>query len=92
MANFVLKKKQTFTFAREEDPDKVYTLPAFADLGIDDFTKYFRNSTVNEAEKLKICKEFILGCVPELANENISDMEYVFIFNAYAGQQGLGEL
>ena len=91
MANYVLKKKQDFTFAREENPDKVYTLPAFVDLGVDDFTKYFRTSYANEAEKLKVCKEFIIGCVPELAGENISDMEYVFIFNAYASQQGLGE-
>lgn len=92
MANFVLKKKNTFTFAREEEPDKIYTLPAFADMGVDDFTKYFRSAVdKSEAEKLKLCKEFILRCIPELAESNISEMEYVFIFDAYAAQQGLGE-
>lgn len=90
MANFVLKKKSTFTFALEAEPEKVYTIPSYSDIGIDDFTKYFGNVNLDTSERLKICKEFISTYAPEVA-EKVSDVECVMIMGAYVNQQGLGE-
>ena len=92
MANYIVKKKQDFTFAMEENADKVYTLPAIGSLGVDDIVSFQRVSEVKDiSEKLKECKSFILRHVPELAESDLGDMEYIGIFTAYANAQNLGE-
>jgi len=89
MARFVLKKKECFEFALESNPDKVYTLPAIGSLGFDEGKAL---ATIAEEKDMatqgNVIKNFILKYNPELEAENLGDMEYWEIYNAYGLDQG----
>lgn len=95
MADFVLKKRKDFVFALEDDPEKLYHLPALRSLSFEDaqaMTKIDDEKSI--VKKGNLIRGFILKYAPELADKGISDMEYFEIFNAYgldAGRSELGE-
>ena len=63
---------------------KEYKVPHIDGLNADDFAILGRyNETDNAVEKVKVCKEFFLNIVPELADEKIGDVEYFKIFEEY---------
>ncbi len=63
---------------------KEYKLPQIIGLGVDEFATLMSYSETDDlVERIKICKEFILGIVPELEDEGIGDVEYFRIFEDY---------
>jgi hypothetical protein len=93
MADFVLKKRRTFVFALEDDPEKTYTLPALKSLSFEDaqlMTKIDDEKSI--VKKGNLIKEFILKYAPELKGKTLGDMEFFEIFNAYGLNEGKAEL
>lgn len=94
-AQFTLKKRQDWTFALEDDPETVYTLPALSGLAFDEAEKMKKIGSIEDTtEQGPLIKDFILSYAPELAKKNLGDMEYYEIFNAYGlseGEKKLGE-
>lgn len=89
MANFVLKKQESFTF-QMEGSDKVYTLPELTELGVDDTLQFNEIATTKDIRsQILACKEFILRHVPEVEELGLGEMAYVQIFTAYAGSQAI---
>lgn len=87
MADYVIKKHPGFTFAME-GADTVYTIPALADLSVQDVVNFDKVAKLNDVTKqCQECKAFILRYAPDLASESIGDMEFVQIFTAYAKSQ-----
>lgn len=95
MADFVLTKRQGFTFALAEEPEKVYTLQSLKKLS---FPEAKHMAEIDEETDLlkkgEMIRDFIFERVPELKDKGLSDMEMLEIFNAYAlheGTENLGE-
>ena len=92
---FVLKKRKDFIFALEDDPETVYTLPALKSFSFEDAKEMARIDDEEDImKKGEMIRDFILRLVPDLKKQDISDMEYIEIFNAYAmseGRENLGE-
>lgn len=97
MANaaFTLKKRRDWSFALEDDPKKVYTLPALSGLSYAEADRMKQIGSMTEiSEQGPLIKEFILSYAPELADKGLGDMEFYEIFNAYGlseGKEKLGE-
>lgn len=97
MANaaFTLKKRKDWSFALEDDPKKIYVLPALSGLSYEEAEKMKKiGSMTSITEQGPLIKEFILSYAPELAAKDLGDMEYYEIFNAYGlseGREKLGE-
>lgn len=97
MANaaFTLKKRKDWSFALEDDPKKVYTLPALSGLSYAEADRMKQIGSMTEiSEQGPLIKEFILSYAPELADKGLGDMEFYEIFNAYGlseGKEKLGE-
>lgn len=84
MANFILRKREDFTFALEDAPDVIYTLPAASNLGFEEaqlMANFGDESTI--VKQGEMVKTFILKHAPELEKKNLGDMEYYAILNAY---------
>ena len=63
---------------------KEYKIPRINSLNIDEFAIVVRYTEAEDVvEKIKICKEFLLTIAPELEDEQIGDVEYFTIFQAY---------
>lgn len=61
-----------------------YRIPAPIDMNLDEIELMLNyNSSKDEIEKTKMCKEYLLHFAPDLENEGISDMEYFLIFQDY---------
>ena len=92
---FTLKKRKDWSFALEDDPKKVYTLPALSGLSYAEADRMKQIGSMTEiAEQGPLIKEFILSYAPELADKGLGDMEFYEIFNAYGlseGKEKLGE-
>ena len=93
MADFILKKPTAFSFALEEDEKTVYTLPPLKGFS---FEEGRRMADIDDEEdnikKGEMIRAFILEKIPALADKDISDMQYIEIFNAYASFEGRKEL
>lgn len=94
-ATFTLKKRRDWSFALEDDPKKVYTLPALSGLSYQEAEKMKKIGEITDiTEQGPLIKEFILSYAPDLADKGLGDMEYYEIFNAYGlseGREKLGE-
>ncbi len=94
-AAFTLKKRKDWSFALEDEPKKIYTLPALSGLSYEEADRMKKIGELTEiSEQGPMIKEFILRYAPELADKNLGDMEYYEIFNAYGmseGREKLGE-
>ena len=92
MADFVMKKRKGFTF-RIEDDAHVYAIPALSNLSFADVAMLSKADKETDIVKRgKIVRDFILKFAPDL--ENLSDMEFFEIYNAYAqtiGHATMGE-
>jgi hypothetical protein len=92
---FTLKKRRDWSFALEDDPKKVYTLPALSGLSYAEADRMKQIGSMTEiSEQGPLIKEFILSYAPELADKGLGDMEFYEIFNAYGlseGKEKLGE-
>lgn len=95
MADFTLKRRKDFCFSLEEEPNKVYVLPALKSLSFEDaqaMTKIDEESDI--VKKGNLVRDFILKYAPELEDKNLGGMEFFEIFNAYGlneGKETLGE-
>lgn len=95
MADFVLKKHSEFTFALEEDTDRVYKLPPMSKLSFEEMQLTLKIADEkNLVKQGRMVKDFILSYVPELADKGLSDAEYLMIYNEYGlseGKTSMGE-
>lgn len=86
---FKIKKAQPFVI---EGVHGKYMIPAFSTLSADDMEEIFKlTPETPSAERMQIMKRFLLRFAPELAKENLGDVGYSQIFNAYEKEQNLGE-
>ena len=90
MAAYVLKRNTTppFSFCLEGKEETLYTLPSIKRLGFEDVDTI--NAITKETSLKKqgqMCKSFLLKYAPGLKETDISDMEYIDIFNAYSESQ-----
>ena len=94
-AAFTLKKRKDWSFALEDEPKKIYTLPALSGLSYEEAERMKKIGSIdNITEQGPLIKEFILSYAPELEEKDLGDMEYYEIFNAYGlseGREKLGE-
>jgi hypothetical protein len=97
MANaaFTLKKRKDWAFALEDEPKKIYTLPALSGLSYEEAERMKKIGSMTDiTEQGPLIKEFILSYAPDLKEKDLGDMEYYEIFNAYGiseGKEKLGE-
>jgi len=95
MATFTLKKRTNWPFALEDNPGKIYTLPALSKLSYQEAERMKKIGEITDiTEQGPLIKEFILSYAPDLAEKGLGDMEYYEIFNAYGlseGKERLGE-
>ena len=88
-ANFTLKKRKDWSFALEDDPKKIYTLPALSGLSYEEAEKMKKIGSMTDiTEQGPLVKEFILSYAPDLNDKGLGDMEYYEIFNAYGLSEG----
>lgn len=93
MADFILKKPQAFSFALEDDPETVYTLPPLKGFSFEEGKRMADiDDEADNVKKGRMIRDFILEKIPALADKGISDMQYIEIFNAYASFEGKKEL
>lgn len=94
-AAFTLKKRKDWCFALEDEPKKIYTLPALSGLSYEEAERMKKIGSIdNIIEQGPLIKEFILSYAPELEEKDLGDMEYYEIFNAYGlseGREKMGE-
>ena len=94
-AAFTLKKRKDWCFALEDEPKKIYTLPALSGLSYEEAERMKKIGSIdNITEQGPLIKEFILSYAPELEEKDLGDMEYYEIFNAYGlseGREKMGE-
>jgi len=94
MADFVLKKHKDFVFALEEEPDKLYTIPALRSLDLEEIQALTKiDDEKNLVKKGNLLRDFILRHAPDLKDKNLAGMQFFDIYNAYALSNGkdLGE-
>jgi len=89
MADFVLKRNPGFSFQIEgypaEGAEKVFTIPAPAQLGFEDVERIRKMQETEDVRKHGAAvKSFLLSYCPDLADAIQGEMEYMNIFNAYA--------
>ena len=85
MADFVLTKKKPFTFSMEGSK-KVYELPPFSKLTINEISIFQKMQDAEMEGLYKEAKSFILEYIPELDGQ-LGDYEFMQIFGAYAKSQ-----
>jgi len=94
-ATFTLKKRKDWSFALEDEPGKVYTLPALSGLSYEEADRMQKIGQLKDVtEQGPMIKAFILKYAPELEDKGLGDMEYYEIFNAYGmseGREKMGE-
>lgn len=92
---FTLQTARRWEFALEEEPDKVYSLPALDALSYEEGEKMRELGKIEKLTKQgPEIKAFILRHCPALEEKNLGDMQYYVIFNAWAlseGENKLGE-
>ena len=95
MADFTLKRHKDFQFSLDDNPEKVYVLPALRSLGFEDVQVMTKIDDEQDIVKRgNMVRDFILKYAPELEDLNLGGMEYFEIFNAYGlheGRENLGE-
>jgi hypothetical protein len=95
MADFTLKRRKDFYFSLEDDPDKVYVLPALKSLSFEDAQAMTKIDDEQDlVKKGNLVRDFILKYAPELEDKDLGGMEYFEIFNAYGlneGKEAMGE-
>lgn len=92
-ASFTLKKREDFTFALENEPDVIYTLPALKGFSFEEAQEMSKiDDEENLVKKGAMIRAFILRYAPQLEEKDLSDMEYLEIFNAFAMSEGRKEL
>lgn len=86
---FKINKAKPFVIEGEHGK---YMIPAFSSLSADDMEEIFKLSPETPTgERMQVMKRFLLRFAPELEKEELGDVGYSQIFNAYEKEQDLGE-
>ena len=88
MADFQITKPEPFTV--EGVDGTIYELPRIKDMSAEQIASMGVVSAAgsDNSAQMRAQKEFILGLCPELADEPLTDMGYVYLFKALA--EGIG--
>lgn len=89
MSDFRINRPEPFTV--EGVDGTIYELPRIKDMSAEQIASM---STVSDAKddsaaQVRAQKQFILGLCPELADEPLADMGYVYLFKALAEGSGI---
>lgn len=89
MADFQITKPEPFTV--EGVDGTIYELPRIKDMSAEQIAALGSVSAAKDdnAAQVRAQKEFILGLCPDLANEPLADMGYVYLFKALAEGSGI---
>ena len=81
MADFTIEKPVPFIVEGVDGTE--YELPRLRDLSVEQVKAMAPASKASElADKVRAVKEFLLTLCPELANEPLTDMGYMSLFNS----------
>ena len=86
MADFTIVKPVPFTV---EGVNGTYELPRLQNLDADQVEGMADITKLELPDKLRTVRRFVLGLCPELADEPLSDMGYMSLFNALAEGSGI---
>lgn len=93
MSDFQITKPEPFTV--EGVDGTIYELPRIKDMSAEQIESMGAVAKAGDdnAAQVRAQKQFIIGLCPELADEPLSDMGYVYLFKALAEGSGveLGE-
>lgn len=89
MSDFRINRPEPFTV--EGVDGTVYELPRIKDMSADQIAALGSVSAAKDdnAAQVRAQKEFILGLCPDLADEPLADMGYVYLFKALAEGSGI---
>lgn len=89
MADFQIVKPEPFTV--EGVGGTIYELPRIKDMSVEQIASMSAVSDARDdnAAQVRAQKEFILGLCPDLADEPLADMGYVYLFKALAEGSGI---
>lgn len=89
MADFQIVKPEPFTV--EGVGGTIYELPRIKDMSVEQIASMSAVSDARDdnAAQVRAQKQFILGLCPDLADEPLADMGYVYLFKALAEGSGI---
>ena len=89
MSDFRIERPEPFTV--EGVDGAVYELPRIKDMSAEQIASMgaVADAKDDSVAQVRAQKEFILGLCPDLADEPLSDMGYVFLFKALAEGSGI---
>lgn len=89
MSDFRINRPEPFTV--EGVDGTIYELPRVMDMSADQIESLGSVSAAKDdnAAQVRAQKQFILGLCPELADEPLADMGYVYLFKALAEGSGI---
>ena len=89
MSDFRINRPEPFTV--EGVDGTIYELPRIKDMSADQIASMGAVSDAGDDSmaQVRAQKEFILGLCPDLADEPLADMGYVYLFKALAEGSGI---
>ena len=89
MSDFRIERPEPFTV--EGVDGTIYELPRIKDMSADQIASMgvVADAKDDNAAQVRAQKQFILELCPELADEPLSDMGYVYLFKALAEGSGI---
>ena len=89
MSDFRIERPEPFTV--EGVDGTIYELPRIKDMSTEQIESLGVVSAAgsDNSAQMRAQKQFILGLCPELADEPLSDMGYVYLFKALAEGSGI---
>lgn len=89
MPDFQIVKPEPFTV--EGVDGTIYELPRIKDMSADQIASMgaVRDAKDDNVAQVRAQKKFILGLCPDLADEPLADMGYVYLFKALAEGSGI---
>lgn len=89
MSDFRINRPEPFTV--EGVDGTIYELPRIKDMSAEQIASMsaVRDAKDDSAAQVRAQKEFILGLCPDLADEPLADMGYVYLFKALAEGSGI---
>ena len=86
---YTIKKTQPFVIDGQKGK---YMIPAFSTLSIDEVSGILSLTPETPvADRVAAVKAFLLQMAPDLKNEDLGDVGYSMIYNAYEKEQDLGK-
>lgn len=82
MAGYILQEHEPYIITGKTG--KTYEIPAIQNLSVNEIGYLVQfNESKDAVEKTNICKQFFMSVAPDLAAEDVKDMEYFLIFEDY---------